>query len=89
MLFRSEDGEVRGFSPFPDGSTENVDADHPDLVEFLKEKPHIPAVANPMARLLIRKGLITAREVNDEFSLGSGVADPPGPPEPPEPPGAP
>lgn len=65
------DGEVTGVSRWPSGEhQEKVADDHPDLVEYLQEKPRPkPAVIDPMARLMIRKGLVTAKEVNDEFAL--------------------
>ena len=70
-LRRDEDGVVTGFSQWPSGEhTEKVTDDNPELLTYLEPKTdNTQAITNPLARLMIRKGLVTAKEVNDEFKL--------------------
>lgn len=71
-LIRETNGDVRGYSDYPNPDTDRVEVskDDVELVDWLenhaKRIAPPPSQTDPMAKLLISKGLATAKEINDE-----------------------
>jgi len=70
-LHRDATGNVVGHSKWPDGSTERVEDDNAELLDYSENNTQRntppPAVVDPLGKLLVNKGLLTAQEVNDAF----------------------